>query len=490
MRLAGLPGYPYWERQVFRVLSENLGVLLRVFSFYAKATLLRLLSSSSNAPEGSAPISRSLVLGKMEWLSFIKECKLYSKKLGNERSLRQLTMAPGPAAFATFPEFLAGVVKLSFWRANAFLEEGNTEQVEIARREFRIRGLPDCFVTALQNHVLPLAQRDSSQRFRARLAQDDGVQTLMRDYKDQLQETFVQLTANMADNTAMECATALGWLDQCNVLGHSAIRYPNAGMGDLTKSKAVSAVLTIEQAMEAFVEAMPAISCLGADALDIDGDVEVQLTSLRHFQEWLARCGEIKYGGLDHITLADRTAGVLQNVFERRTTESVVLEALMPAPTERFAAADWPPPPEMSRSELNLLLEAWEHVDLSQLSGYPTWEQSVFELLAQCIAPLVGIFGYYGRSSLRQETPEAMGYLELDGWNDFIIDCNVITKSFSGMRAAEVRCMVSLAASDMCASSHEASRHVMHAIASLPCCRAAVHALTPAVLARRLAALH
>ena len=63
-----------------------------------------------------------------------------------------------------------------------------TEAIDAARREFRLRALPDCFASALHNHVLPLAQRDSSQRFRARLAQDDGVQALIRDYKDQVQE--------------------------------------------------------------------------------------------------------------------------------------------------------------------------------------------------------------------------------------------------------------------------------------------------------------
>ena len=69
--------------------------------------------------------------------------------------------------------------------------------------------------------------------------------------------------------------------------------------------------------------------------------------------------------------------------------------------------------------------------------GYPLWEQSVFELLAQCVAPLVGIFGYYARSSLGH-FPLSLGFVELNGWNDFILDCNAITKSFSGFRAAEV----------------------------------------------------
>jgi hypothetical protein len=52
---------------------------------------------------------------------------------GNERTMRQLTIAAGPSAFASFGQFLAALVKLSFWRANTFLEEGNTEQIEVWR---------------------------------------------------------------------------------------------------------------------------------------------------------------------------------------------------------------------------------------------------------------------------------------------------------------------------------------------------------------------
>ena len=60
--------------------------------------------------------------------------------------------------------------------SDAFLEEGNVEMIELARRQFRVRALPEAFHSALQNHVMPLAQRDSSQRFRARIAQDEGAQ--------------------------------------------------------------------------------------------------------------------------------------------------------------------------------------------------------------------------------------------------------------------------------------------------------------------------
>ena len=163
MTLVGLPGYPHWERAIFSLLSEHLGVLLRVFSFYAKLTLLRTLSSGPSAQRGGGHgghgagggvgsgvgggqgggsaggaakgggaaanawhlASSTLVLGKLEWVGLVKECKLWSKKLGSERTLRQLTRSPAPGATVTFPEFLAGLVKLSFWRANANLDEGD-----------------------------------------------------------------------------------------------------------------------------------------------------------------------------------------------------------------------------------------------------------------------------------------------------------------------------------------------------------------------------
>ena len=104
---------------------------------------------------------------------------------------------------------------------------------------------------------------------------------------------------------------------------------------------------------------------------------------------------------------------------------------------ERFNPDDWLAPQQLNGCELAILIDAWHGMDLSCLPGYPIWEQSVFELLAQCVAPCVGIFGYYCRSSL--ENQKTAGLVELSGWKDFIADCNVITKSFSGVRADEVR---------------------------------------------------
>jgi hypothetical protein len=106
-----------------------------------------------------------------------------------------------------------------------------------------------------------LASKCSPQRFRARLAQDAGVQTLTQDYKDILQETFVQLTIELpsmpepdddsdpkksVSSSMLDCSTALGWLEQCGVLGQCSVR-PQAGVTDPKRTKPVLAALSVEQ---------------------------------------------------------------------------------------------------------------------------------------------------------------------------------------------------------------------------------------------------
>ena len=77
-------------------LSNNLGVLLRIFSYYAKQTLKRLLGAgmgtasaganaigavASGAGSKQHTSGMTLVIGKHEWLAFVRDCKLFSKKL-------------------------------------------------------------------------------------------------------------------------------------------------------------------------------------------------------------------------------------------------------------------------------------------------------------------------------------------------------------------------------------------------------------------------
>ena len=155
--LAHIPGYPYWEPQVFRALSENFGVLLRVYSYYAKLSWLRSFSSSE---------THALTVGGAEWAQFVTDCRMTSAKFDEVQVNKQQVSGTGTAG-AYLPEFLSSLLALAFWRGNSFAE-GNADAIHLARRERRLRPLPYCIGLVLREHVVPLAHRDSSQRFRAR----------------------------------------------------------------------------------------------------------------------------------------------------------------------------------------------------------------------------------------------------------------------------------------------------------------------------------
>ena len=108
-------------------------------------------------------------------------------------------------------------------------------------------------------------------------------------------QTFVALST---DDT-LDCPMALGWLEQCGVLGHASVRAPNAAAATSQammvagggSSRAVASVLTAESATDAFVESLPAVSALGPEVLALDAagsgndpELSLQLTSLRRFQ--------------------------------------------------------------------------------------------------------------------------------------------------------------------------------------------------------------
>ena len=169
MDTSRLPGYDAWEREVFGLLSEHLGVLFRVFSFYAKLSSVRTMTEPG-APAGS-PL-QGLALHSVEWLIFVKDCQLTSLKLETPQLIELLPQSADPSgapAGAPLASFLSGLLNLAFWRSNAGLGgDARTATAGLARGERRLRPLPECITTALRDFVLPLARRDTSQRFRAR----------------------------------------------------------------------------------------------------------------------------------------------------------------------------------------------------------------------------------------------------------------------------------------------------------------------------------
>ena len=123
-----------------------------------------------------------------------------------------------------------------------------------------------------------------------------------------------------------------------------------------------------------------------------------------------------------------------------RSTESVLLEATRVAEPPRFDPLSAVPPESIDDMQFSLFLQMWENLDLSAIPGFPSWEEAVFEILLPVTAPLLSIFAHYCRSSLSSESLEgASCHIAPDGWERFVVDCNVVTKSFSMERIVEVR---------------------------------------------------
>lgn len=373
-----------------------------------------------------------------EWLSFVSDCQLNSSKL-DEAQIAELLPQPvgaaGVPSGAPFVGFLGGLLNLSFWRTNNGLNGKNATSVSaLVRGERRLRPLLECVGTVLKDRVLPLARRDTSQRFRAMLAQDDETQALLKQYRKPMQALFNRLVEDGRPGEVepgLGCAQALDWLEQSGGLGEHHLQLPGASLQSVGQQKKLSSFLTTHLARQAFVDSLPLQLREGMHLAS-------QLGSLRQFQEWLVRCAELKYCALEHLSLAARTHGMLQNVIDGRSTEEVFLQATQAATKHRFDARTAVLPPNVRAGTHMLLVSVWGMLDMTAVHGLDQRQQPVFELLLTHASSLVGIFAHYCRSSCSQHETEAIGMFELKGWVGFVMDCHVPTKSFSARSASEV----------------------------------------------------
>tara|TARA_B110001452_G_scaffold257609_1_gene251972 strand:- start:4722 stop:7094 length:2373 start_codon:yes stop_codon:yes gene_type:complete len=416
------------------MLSENLGVLFRVFSFYAKLSSVRALTEASAATGHS---HQDLVLHVPEWLSFVSDCQLDSTKLEASQIVELLPQpvgATGVPSGASFVGFLGGLLSLSFWRTNNGLNgKSATSVAAFVRGERRLRPLLECVGTVLKDRVLPLARRDTSQRFRAMLAQDDETQALLKQYRKPMQALFNRLVEGGpgAVEPGLGCAQALDWLEQSGGLGEHHLRLPGALLQPVGQQKKLSSFLTTHLARQAFVDSLPLQLREGTHFAS-------RLGSTRQFQEWLVRCAELKYCALEHLSLAARTHGMLQNVIDGRSTEEVFLQATQATTKHPFDARAAALPPNVRAGTHQLVVSVWDMLDMTAVHGLDHRQPPVFELLLTHASSLVGIFAHYCHSSCSQHETDAIGMFELKGWVGFVMDCHVPTKSFSARSASEV----------------------------------------------------
>ena len=456
-----------WQDGVLQCLRSAHTELQSIHAWYCEVPPA---AHKQHAAQNCSTHPVSVLLPLSGWLRLCRDARirlspqqLQGAFSGDTAQLVELLPQAGAPGGAPFACFLSGLLGLAFWRANAG-RGAETATATSVRGARRLRPLPECIGSALRDFVLPLARRDTSQRFRARcvwpaahpargtltsglrrrcgapfrsanarrLAQDEEAQVLLRQYRKPLQALFDRLAESGPPEVVglgLGCRQATDWLEQSGGIGEYHVQLGGSRSGSAS-SQSLSSFLTVHLARQAFVDSLPL-------QLREGGYLGSCFAASRQFQEWLVRRAELKYCAVEQ-SLAARTHGLLQNVIDGRSTEDVLRQVKQTPAVIIFDPRSCTPPPGVSASLLKLFLAIWDQLDMRAISGFSGREQKVFELLLSHLASLVNTFAYYCGSSFSRTEAEAIGLLELQGWSKFVMDGHVCTKSFSARAAYEV----------------------------------------------------
>ena len=227
LALSDLHYFPTWEKEVHDVLQETFPDLTAIFSFYSKS--IGGSTTAEDAVEMTMTEFKDLVkdvnletkdlrFEQMQVL-FMKANALNSEEAHAQRAAEKLDKesklenaraggnklegkkAPARRASASAAredekdqelvlyEFIALLVRISFWRANPY--HG------IHKLATTLIPFPECLRSMLHEVVLPLAQRDDSALFKDKLAEDEDMQAALTEYKERLKVWFNKETQSM-----------------------------------------------------------------------------------------------------------------------------------------------------------------------------------------------------------------------------------------------------------------------------------------------------
>jgi hypothetical protein len=157
-------------------------------------------------------------------------------------------------------------------------------------------------------------------------------------------------------------------------------------------------------------------TCERCMAPDVDGPSRMGYEA---FEEGIFRLGELRYGGVDHMSARDRTAALCQNLMGVLDTATALTAE--GGASRRFVAsrgsaermgAEATRMPYESAADLGLWGRCWAVVDLSKVSDFPACQAPVHEALHRAFHQLRAIHAAY-------ET--RVGMTEA-AWRSFLVD--------------------------------------------------------------------
>ena len=228
--------------------------------------------------------------------------------------------------------------------------------------------VPHALKTCL-DACLPRMRGSEGADYRKRLQHDREAQSVIASYHQQLETWADKLRKSHAATRADPLEHWSRALDAKRCLGTVSVPITDAKGEQRTFKAALSAA----QARVCFLEAQTDV---GADYLALGKPYNMFETSV--LIEALARCGEVKYGGVDAMdSLAKCVGGMVRNIIGKANEVEVLTEAVVGKSTE--TTEDVSARTEKARQQA--WAKCWKQMTFNDLVGYPTWNDQLHDVL-------------------------------------------------------------------------------------------------------------
>jgi len=443
--------FPTWEKEVFELFAKAHDELKIIFSQYAKSgtagsstataiftmqktelTNLALDCGISSSNDKEFPMVR--VTGIYERGDQVDDTQVASKA---DRRVKVGKVAEAGDHGLEIHEFYEVLVMLAFAKMNPKFGQVGQNTVEAAANP-----LPGCLDVLLNKYILTKAKRDEMPALVKKIQTDAAVQAVFEKNRADLANMFVKVAGKGEQGGKLSAASSK------NVDGM------NMKMDDFYDSmfdeKVVSDTTVaprppvVGQVMKKYAMGLSSIDAKSAFAAAQDGAEKQKLAmgdarTFVDFDEFLvaiAVCGYIKYKDAmeDGMTLAQCAEGAIDQYMGRKSEQDVLTDALFPEPPrnpffEKASAST------TGTKELHAkLIECWKEMVITDIVGFPVWEEEVFALIQPNFEEIFAIFTQYAQSitgGKLQTTAWQAVTLQENELASFCRDAGLVTQEFS-----------------------------------------------------------
>jgi hypothetical protein len=451
MNLTHVFYFPTWEKEVFMLLAKAHDELKIIFSGYAKS-----------GTAGSSTATALFTMQKTELTNFALDCGISSSndtefpmvrvtgiyERGDQVDDTQVAskadkrVKVGKGAEAgdhglEIHEFYEVLVMLAFAKANPkFGQLGQNTVDKVANP------LPGCLETLLTKNILTKAKRDEMPALIKKIKEDPECQKLFKAHRAELANKFVLIAGKGEQGGKLSAASSK------NIDGLSMkmddfydAMYDSKVVSDTTVAPRPPVV---GQPMKKYAMGLSSIDAKSAFAAAQDGSEKQKLAvgdarqfvDFEEFMVALAVCGFIKYRAAieDGMKLSQCVGGAINQLMERKSEQDVLTDALFPEPPRNkfFEKAN---PAVTGGPQLHAqFVNCWKEMVITDIVGFPVWEEAVFKLLQPNFEEIYGIFANYAQSitgGQLQSTAWQAVTLQENELASFCRDSGLITAEFS-----------------------------------------------------------